>query len=136
MGNVWRGQHDPTLLENGNMLLFNKQSGTRTLKHGKLKSEIMKFNPLNHELTWRYSGTKESPFASRALGAAQRLPKGNTLITESNLGRVFEVTKNGEIVWEFNSPHLAGKNDKFVAVIPDMYRLLENFPLDFINPSS
>ena len=29
------------------------------------------------------------------------MPNGNTLITDSNNGRVFEVTKNGEVVWEF-----------------------------------
>ena len=36
----------------------------------------------------------------RTLGA-QRLPNGNTLITESDAGRVFEVTEGGDIVWEF-----------------------------------
>src|SRR6059036_3002382 len=34
----------------------------------------------------------------------QRLPNGNTLITESSFGRLFEVTREGEIVWEYVSP--------------------------------
>ena len=37
-------------------------------------------------------------------GYAQRLPNGNTLITESSFGRFFEVTKEGEIVWEYVNP--------------------------------
>jgi hypothetical protein len=38
------------------------------------------------------------------MGYAQRLPNGNTLITESSFGRFFEVTKEGEIVWEYVNP--------------------------------
>src|SRR5258706_14516162 len=38
------------------------------------------------------------------MGNAQRLPNGNTLITESSFGRFFEVTKEGEIVWEYVNP--------------------------------
>ena len=35
----------------------------------------------------------------------QRLPNGNTLITEGSDGRVFEVTPDHKIVWEFISPY-------------------------------
>jgi hypothetical protein len=35
------------------------------------------------------------------MGNAQRLPNGNTLVCESSFGRFFEVTKDGEIVWEY-----------------------------------
>jgi hypothetical protein len=37
-------------------------------------------------------------------GDAQALPNGNVLITESTKGRVLEITRAGEIVWEFWSP--------------------------------
>jgi hypothetical protein len=32
---------------------------------------------------------------------AQRLPNGNTLICEADFGRLFEVTAQGELVWEY-----------------------------------
>lgn len=35
------------------------------------------------------------------MGGAQRLENGNTLITESDNGRAFEVTRAGEIVWDY-----------------------------------
>jgi hypothetical protein len=35
---------------------------------------------------------------------ADRLPNGNTLVTDSNNQRVIEVTPEGEIVWEFYAP--------------------------------
>ena len=35
---------------------------------------------------------------------AERLPNGNTLISEGAPGRIFEVTHNKEIVWEYINP--------------------------------
>ncbi|WP_132058689.1 arylsulfotransferase family protein [Halorussus amylolyticus] len=35
---------------------------------------------------------------------ADRLPNGNTLVTDSNNQRVIEVTPEGEVVWEFYAP--------------------------------
>jgi len=34
------------------------------------------------------------------------LPNGNTMITEGADGRLFEVSGDGDIVWEYNSPFL------------------------------
>ena len=38
------------------------------------------------------------------VSGAERLPNGNTLITEGAPGRIFEVTLNKEIVWEYINP--------------------------------
>ena len=38
-------------------------------------------------------------------GSNQRLPNGNTLIANSDPGEIFEVTPEGEKVWEFRTPH-------------------------------
>ena len=32
------------------------------------------------------------------------MPNGNTLVTEGNYGRIFEVTAENQIVWEFVNP--------------------------------
>ena len=42
---------------------------------------------------------------SPTISGMQRLPNGNTLITEGSDGRVFEVTPDHKIVWEFVSPY-------------------------------
>ena len=42
------------------------------------------------------------------ISSAQRLPNGNTFITEGGTGRLFEVTKDGELVWEYYSPYDGG----------------------------
>ena len=51
---------------------------------------------------WSY--TNPSTFYSNHLSGAQRLPNGNTLITEGTSGHLFEVTPEGEVVWEYINP--------------------------------
>ncbi|MCY4192699.1 MAG: aryl-sulfate sulfotransferase [bacterium] len=44
------------------------------------------------------------------LSNAQRLPNGNTLITEGFQARISEVTENGSVVWHYISPLARGTN--------------------------
>jgi hypothetical protein len=46
-------------------------------------------------------------FFSPFMGGAQRLGNGNTLITEAALGRIFEITSEGKICWEYVVPDFA-----------------------------
>ena len=59
-------------------------------------------------MIWAHPGPGDRPFSSETCGAVQRLPNGNTLIVETQFGRAFEVTREGETVWEFVSPHVLG----------------------------
>jgi hypothetical protein len=53
-----------------------------------------------------YEADERADFFTARGGDAQRLPNGNTLICESEKGRVFEITPEGEIVWEFWHPEI------------------------------
>jgi len=64
-------------------------------------SRVLEIDPVSLKLVWSY--TSPTFFATNISGA-QRLPNGNTLITEGPDGRVFEVTKDGAIVWEYIFP--------------------------------
>lgn len=86
-------QHHPTVLESGHILLFD---------NGIDSSRVIEMDPLSGEIVWEYD-PKEG-FFSRTRGSNQRLPNGNTLVTESDPGYVFEVTPEGEIVWRFANP--------------------------------
>jgi hypothetical protein len=96
----WLGQHDPDLLPNGDILLFDNfgHYGPGGV------SRLLEFNPKTLEIVWSYEGTDQQPFWSNVRGDQQRLTNGNTLITESEGGRLLEVTRDGEIVWEFINP--------------------------------
>ena len=64
-------------------------------------SRVLEIDPVTLKLVWSY--TSPTFFATNISGA-QRLPNGNTLVTEGPSGRVFEVTKDGDIVWEYVFP--------------------------------
>lgn len=89
--------HHPTLLPSGHILVFD--NGV----HRKY-SRVLELDPLSKTIVWEYRADPPEDFYSQARGAAQRLPNGNTLITESDRGRVFEVSREGEIVWAWVNP--------------------------------
>ena len=121
----WRRQHQPTLLNNGHLLLFdNRGKG----KH----SAVIEFDPWRGKEVWRYQGSSDNPFSSYTCGSSIRLPNGNTLITESDNGRAFEVTREKQIVWEYISPHRAGGNDELIATLFEVIRLVPGFPVDWL----
>ncbi len=96
------GQHGPNLLANGNILIFD--NGTHRLDDSMPYSRAIEVNPATNEIVWKYQDSPAWNFFSPRMGYAQRLPNGNTLITEASFGRFFEVTKEGEIVWEYVNP--------------------------------
>jgi hypothetical protein len=79
-------------------------------------SRVIEFDPLRLEIVWEYKqpyhrepGEEgDRKFFSTFISNVQRLPNGNTLICEGNMGRVFEVTRKGKIVWEYIAPARAG----------------------------
>ncbi len=88
------GQHAPTMLEDGRILIYDNGS-TREW------TRVFELDPLTEEIVWSYEATPRESFYSRIYGGAQRLPNGNTLITDSLVGRAFEVARDGELVWEW-----------------------------------
>ena len=122
---TWRRQHQPTVLANGNMLLFDNR-GTPG------ESRVIEFDPITGREMWTYAGTPDNPFFSKTIGSSERLPNGNTLITESDNGRAFEATPDHTIVWEFVNPHRAGDDDEFIATLFEVVRLESDFPLNWL----
>lgn len=105
--------HDARVLENGNVLLFDN-GGRRGW------SRVIEMDPRTGQIVWEYKADPPEDFLTESRGGAQRLPNGNTLITESNDGRGFEVTPQGEIVWEY---YVAGMDDQGTRpVIIRLYR--------------
>ena len=96
-------QHNPTLLSNGNVLLLDNGAHRRGLS----SSRIVEVDPATNEIVWQYLPDPLVSFFTHFTGGAERLPNGNTLITEGMTGRLFEVTPSNQIVWEYISPFLA-----------------------------
>lgn len=128
----WAGQHDPHILENGNILLFDNRGNFRKSEG---RSRVIEFNPETMELVWQYTGTAESPLDSDIRSYTQRLQNGNTLITESNGGRILEVNADGETVWEYTNPVRGGPDDRQIPIICKALRLEPQVAAAFLNAS-
>jgi hypothetical protein len=123
------GQHHAHLIPQGlpgagNLLVFDNggwagygapnpgaPTGLKTAQRD--YSRVLEIDPTTLEIVWQYT-PKEAGFVvpldaarfySPFISSAQRLPNGNTLITEGSDGRIFEVTREHELVWEYLSPY-------------------------------
>ncbi len=97
-------QHDPSLLDNGNILVF--ANGYHDMD-AHPSSKVIEIDPNTNEFVWEYRSRPGWEFASHFISSAQRLPNGNTLICEGSTGRLFEITQTCDIVWEFINPMYA-----------------------------
>ena len=102
---VLDGQHKPHMLENGNLLIFD---------NGTLRgySRVIEVDPLTEQIEWEYTGQPRESFFAPFISCAQRLPNGNTLICEGNKSHLFEVTPEGQIVWDFVNPYVKPDSPK------------------------
>ena len=99
-------QHDPSPLENGNVLIFN--NGSRRPRNPLIFSSVLEVEPASGKVVWEYrDASAMMSFFSSYISGCQRLPSGNTLVCEGITGRLFEVTPLAEIVWEYINPHFS-----------------------------
>ena len=115
------GQHHAHIIPKGlpgagNLLVFdnggasgygfpNPAAPSGSNSFARATSRVLEINPVTLQLVWSYTAPR---FYSSNISGAQRLPDGNTLITEGANGRLFEVTKEGKIVWEYMFPMFTG----------------------------
>ena len=95
-------QHDPSLLDNGNVLVFD--NGILRKDSNRPSSRVIEVNPKTGEIVWEYKELPYYNFYSPHISGARRLLNGNTLVTEGAFGRMFQVTMEGEVVWEYINP--------------------------------
>lgn len=109
----------------GNILLFDNGGWagygmpSHTSKDGtkvdiRDHSRVLEIDPVTLKLAWSFVGSdidgdvarrvKNSKFYSPLISSAQRLPNGNTLITEGSFARLLEVTAEKDLVWEYRAP--------------------------------
>lgn len=118
------GQHDVRWIEPGkpgagNLTVFNNDityikdsldySAVYEIKTPKNENgayELMdsgRFGPESPQ--WTYVADDTLSFYSGFISGAHRMANGNTFINEGAKGRFFEVTPDGEIVWEYRNPY-------------------------------
>ena len=91
-------QHDPDFVDGNRFSVLDNRVVTE--HHGE-QSRILMVSAVDNRTETVFEGSPERPFYTATMGKHQWLPNGNLLITESNLGRAFEIDPAGEIVWEY-----------------------------------
>ena len=97
----------------GHLLVFNNGQNRPGGEHSSIEELALPIEPGKgftraagafgpKEPVWSYRD--QTHFFSSFISGCQRLPSGNTLICEGPKGRIFEVTSDGKIVWEFWNP--------------------------------
>ncbi len=115
------GQHAPTPLPNGNILIFD--NGPHRLDHVFPFSRVIEVNPTTSEIVWIYQEGFPPSFYSDRISNAQRVPNGNTLINEGQFGRFFEVTPTGEVVWEYVNPYFGPESAAAAKQMNNVFRV-------------
>lgn len=97
----------------GNILVFNNGLGRGYSSVDELVPPIEQNGKYNLQKdgtyglakpAWTYTDPDPKTFFSQEISGAQRLPNGNTLICAGVHGTIFEVTRDGETVWEYVNP--------------------------------
>ena len=116
------GQHDIRWIEKGlpgagHLMVFNNNASGPEGPHSAVLEwvpptqadgsyvvpEKSPFGP--GEPAWKYEAPDKKSFHSGFISGARRLLGGNTLICAGADGRIFEVTRDGKIVWEYWDPY-------------------------------
>lgn len=114
------GQHDARVIPEGypgagNITMFNNGGGRPEGVYSSIE-EITppidsngnyfldsngRFGP--SESDWQYVADPPASFYSNNMAGAHSLPNGNIMICESNKGKFFEITREGEVVWYYQN---------------------------------
>ena len=108
--------HQPSMLSNGNILIFDNGSHRGY-------SRLQELDPRTKKVVWQYRAPAPRDFFVNTSGGCQGLLDGNVLVTDSLRARVFEVARKGETVWEFYSQLSKKSGDR--RVIWRMSRLTD-----------
>ena len=137
------GQHDAHIISEGlpgagNLLVFDNEGEggyppvPLSVTGG---SRVLEIDPVKEQIVWQYtgqdSGAPDWSFRSTHISSARRLPNGNTLICEGQPGRAFQVTRDGEIVWEYLNPYPRYSTDRNTGRTVANYQLYRAQPVPY-----
>ncbi len=118
------GGHDghwirPGLPGEGNIIVFNNGVNSyMTRPEGRISTVEEMVPPINatggydlvqgsaygpSDSVWRFTASPPEGFFANAMGGAERLPDGNTLVCGGSTGYNFEVKPDNDVVWEYRS---------------------------------
>jgi hypothetical protein len=91
------GPHQPSVLPDGRVLVFDNGLDMR-------RTRLVAVDPSTGEVVWNWSAQPPQSFFCALAGGCEQLANGNLLVTNSAAGGAFELTMDGQIVWQMTLP--------------------------------
>jgi hypothetical protein len=91
------GPHQPSVLPDGRILVFDNGLNAR-------RTSLIVVDPNSREVIWNWSAQPPESFFCPLAGGCERMPNGNLLVTNSTAGGAFELTMDGQIIWQLTLP--------------------------------
>lgn len=114
------GQHNPTFVEDGNVLIFDNRTAA---------SRVIEVSPATDEIVWSYEGNPGPQLFSGHISGVSRQPGGNVLLCEGTSGRLLEVTQQRQPAWEWINPFVNNAaNGSPTVSIYRVHRYLPDHP--------
>ena len=124
-------QHDPDILDDGTLLVFDNRTETtqgtpvRWLEEPQVwgYSRILRLDPATQQVLWSFEGSRAFPFYTSMQGKQQPLANGNILVSDPEGGRAFEISPahGNRIVWEYVNT-IDGKVDGLLGRVTEATR--------------
>ena len=101
----------------GHLMIFSNRNGTEEMPHSTVYEIAPPTDADGHYIladdapfgpvapVWSYRAAEASSFYASFISGAHRLATGHTLVSSGPQGRFFEITADGEIVWEYRDPY-------------------------------
>jgi hypothetical protein len=118
----WVRQHDPDITDQGTIEVFNNGIPELSLNRA-VGSSLIALDPATDDTETLYPLAGQDGFYTAIMGTHQLLSNRNRLVTESLAGRVFEIDRHGDIVWEFVQSY----DETYAALIESAIRYDRNY---------
>jgi hypothetical protein len=130
----WHGQHGPVFLSDGSLMMFDNQGNIGS--YGGL-SGVLDVDTATGEILWEYGDEYKDSVNSLLNSSVDPLPNGNVLVTETMTGRIFEVSHDKQIVWDYRAPQRLAANQG-AYLIPNLFsgKRYRREDLPFLNGES
>lgn len=100
-------QHHVTWVGDGRIQVYD---------NGESSSRVIEIDVDTGEIVWSYEASPRPQFFSSYMSGADRLWSGAVLVCEGSSGRLFEVTRTGEVVWEWINPFVNHRRNGELSV--------------------
>lgn len=121
-------QHDPDFINGNQISLVDNHSVVpsnmdRPTRPEGVSSRIVILDARDDSERVFFAGSDEVPFFTDIMGKHQWLPNGNLLVTEARWGRVFELSPDSKLVWEYNNILSKGTASGLLGMVIGAFRL-------------